>query len=375
MKYRLGFLAVCFGLATSATWAGQAATPTSGPGDSEQVLKAEQAMALILVGDGSGHVTSVSVGVVIRPDGVLLTGYHALKGASEVQVRLQSGEVYDQVGLTGFDERRDVAALHIAAQGLAALPSSAAESSAPGDKINVLTVSGDLAWTATEGILGRTRLADDVAGAGRGYRVIEFAAPLPADLVGGALVNSHGQLLGILTAPPTTKGSQFAVPLATVAGLPGEGRLTALGSGKNLVLPTASRPSGPARHEQPAGNAALAHARSLRVRSNTTFFSTFMLEKELMGDSRFRTLGLELVNGYQGGDLLITVDRPLFTYDFTYSVTSAQSGVLLLTGKVTAIDGPHAAEGIGNKLVQALQDARGLKAAADQNHVAIAPWL
>jgi len=375
MKYRLWFLAVCFSLATSATWAGQAPTPTSGPGDSEQVLKAEQAMALVLVGDGSGRVTSVSVGVVIRPDGVLLTSYHALKGASEVQVRLQSGEVYDQVSLTGFDERRDVAALHIAAQGLAALPSSAAETAAPGDKINVLTVSGDLAWTACEGVLGRTTLADGVAGAGRGYRVMEFTAPLPADSIGGALVNSHGQLLGILTASPKVTGSQFAVPLATVAGLPGEGGLTALGSGRNLVPPVASPRSGSPDQEQLPGNAALAHAHSLRVRSNTTFFSPFMLEKELMGDSQFRALGLELVNGYQGGDLLISVDRPLFTYDFTYSVTSARSGVLLLTGKVTAIDGPHAAEGIAKRLVKLLGEARGLKAAADQNQVAIAPWL
>ena len=140
------------------------------------------------------------------------------------------------------------------------------------------------------------------------------------------------------------------------------------------MLPALPSHSGPAEHEQPASDAALAQAQSLRVTSSTTFLSPFMLEKELMANSQFRVLGLNLVNGYRGGDLLINVDRPLFTYDFTFSVTSAQSGVLLLTEKVTAIDGPHAAQDIAHKLVKALQEARALKA-ADQNQVAVASWL
>jgi hypothetical protein len=375
MKYGLWFLVVCFGLATSAAWAGQAATPTSGPGDLDQFSKAEQAIALVLVGDGNGRLTSVNVGVMIRPDGVLLTSYHALQGALEVQVRLRSGEVYDQVSMMGSDERRDVAALHISAQGLTSLPPSTAADAVPGDKIHVLTASGNPAWSVSEGVLGQTHLADDVPGAGRGYRVTEFTAVLPPHSLGGALLNSRGQFLGILTGSPNSAGNQFAVPLETVAGLSGEGRLTALGSGKNLVLPAVPSHSGPAEHQPTVPDAALANAQSLRVTSSTTFFSPFMLEKELMANSQFRVLGLNLVNGYRGGDLLINVDRPLFTYDFTFSVTSAQSGVLLLTGKVTAIDGPHAAQGIANKLVQALQDARALKAAADQNQAAVAPWL
>ena len=73
-------------------------------------------MALILVGDGGGRVQSVSTGVIIRSDGIVLTAYHPLKGAQEVQVRLSDGEIYDQVDLMGFDERRDVAALALYCQ-------------------------------------------------------------------------------------------------------------------------------------------------------------------------------------------------------------------------------------------------------------------
>src|ERR1039458_1193654 len=48
-----------------------------------------------------------------RSDGVLLTSYHALKNAREVQVRLKSGETFDRAVLMGVDERRDVAAVRI----------------------------------------------------------------------------------------------------------------------------------------------------------------------------------------------------------------------------------------------------------------------
>ncbi len=66
------------------------------------------------------------------------------------------------------------------------------------------------------------------------------------------------------------------------------------------------------------------------------------------------------MNRNQGGELLVTIDRPLFTYDFTYAVSDSHSGIVLATGKVTALDGPHAAQGIAKKLVQELEKARAV---------------
>jgi hypothetical protein len=364
MKSLLAFLAIGVGLATGTVWAGQSASAASSTqGNLELFSKAVQAMALVVAGDGSGDAPCVSVGVIAGSDGVLLAGYHALKGGLEVQVRLQSGEVYDQVSLLGFDERRDVAALHIPAQGLTSLARAAVTESAPGDKIHLLTTDGATGWTSYEGVLGPVQMADQVSGAGVGYRVIQFTAQLPAGALGGALLNSRGQLLGILAGPPNSAGHQFAIPLESIAGLPMERRVTALGSGKNLTLSAVSPRSEPADDKRSTSVTSFANAQSLRVTSNTTFFSPFMLEKELLGNSEFRVLGLGIVNGFRGGDLLVNVDRPLFTYDFTYTVTNAQTGVVLATGKITAIDGPHAAQGIAKVIVRELEKARGLRAA------------
>jgi hypothetical protein len=320
-------------------------------------------MVLILVGNGGGRVQSVSAGVSIRSDGVVLTAYRPLKGAQEVQVRLRDGEVYDQVDIIGFDERRDVAALHIPASGLASLSGAALEEAMTGDKIHVLSADGAMAWSSSGGVLGPVRLADEVLGAGHGYRVIQFMAPSPQGALGGALVNARGQLLGIITGSPIIGGQQFAVPMESVAGLPAQCLHMALGTGKNLTWPTVISNQGPSPEEQPIPITSLARARTLRVTSKTTFFIPFMLEKELLNNAEFRALGINVLDDRGGGELLVNVDRPLFTYDFTYSVSDSHSGIVLATGKVTAIDGPHAAQGIAKKIVLELEKARALQAA------------
>jgi len=334
------------------------------PINSDSLTPAEQAIALVLVGDGAGRVLSASSGLIIRSDGVLLTTYHFVKGAQEVQVRLRNGEVYDQVELLGFDERRDVAALRLPASGLAAFAGAGPEVVKPGDKVRVLAADGSLAWRSVEGVLGPVRLADEFPGAGQGFRVVQFTAPMPPSSLGGALTDSQGRLLGFIPGSPKAAGQPFAIPWQSVAGLPslGFGR-TALGNGKNLTLPHTA-PNVEAAAEGPSVPAtALARARSLRVTSTTSFFTPFMLEKELMDNAQFRALGVNVVNGFKGGELLVTVERPLFTYDFTYSVSDVQTDIVMATGKVTAIDGPHAAQGIARKLVTELEGARGMQAA------------
>ena len=86
----------------------------------------------ILVGKGDGQVAGVASGVIIRSDGVILTANHVVKGMREVQVRLKSGEIYDQVELLASDERRDVAALRVSATGLPVLPRTGSPVRMPG---------------------------------------------------------------------------------------------------------------------------------------------------------------------------------------------------------------------------------------------------
>jgi len=66
----------------------------------EQIVEhVSPSVALILVGQGGEQATAVGSGVIVKPDGKLLTALHLVKGADTVQVRLKNGEIYDRVDL------------------------------------------------------------------------------------------------------------------------------------------------------------------------------------------------------------------------------------------------------------------------------------
>jgi S1-C subfamily serine protease len=118
-----------FNLLAIAVFCGMSLPNLMWQGGSPQALSGDQVVervspsaVSILVGKGDGQVAGVASGVIIRSDGVILTANHVVRGMREVQVRLKSGETYDQVELIASDERRDVAALRIPATGLPVLP-------------------------------------------------------------------------------------------------------------------------------------------------------------------------------------------------------------------------------------------------------------
>src|SRR5260370_34994256 len=111
----------------------------------------------------------------------------------EVQVRLKSGETYDQVELIASDERRDVAALRIPAAGLPVLPIGNSANAASGATVFVVSNAVALPWTASSGILSATRAAHDDPGAGSGYRILQFPAPFAPGSTGGALVDPEAR--------------------------------------------------------------------------------------------------------------------------------------------------------------------------------------
>lgn len=77
---------------------GQSGTPQALSGD-QVVERVSPSAVSILVGKGDGQLAGVGSGVVVRSDGVILTANHVVKGMREVQVRLKSGEIFDQVEL------------------------------------------------------------------------------------------------------------------------------------------------------------------------------------------------------------------------------------------------------------------------------------
>ena len=144
----------------------------------QMVDKAYPSVALVLAGRAPGQVAStLGAAVVVHSNGILLTAYHVVKDAYSLQVRFKTGEVFDQVQLLGVDTRRDIAAIRISAAALPVLPIAIAAQAKAGDPVAVVSHPSSLQWSASAGIVSAYRLADEVPGAGTGYRLIQFTAP------------------------------------------------------------------------------------------------------------------------------------------------------------------------------------------------------
>ncbi|MBC7932503.1 MAG: hypothetical protein H7Z38_18245 [Rubrivivax sp.] len=108
--------------------------------------------------------------------------------------------------------------------------------------------------------------------------------------------------------------------------------------------------------------ALLGRARTVYVESDTTFFEPVQLQNALRKRQEMDSWQMAIVDGWDKrnvADVLIEVDRPLFTYTFTYKVTHRSTGVLLATGKVTAFDSDGAAPKIAKRIVEEIAKARG----------------
>jgi len=203
------------------------------------VDKAYPSVALVLAGRGPGQAAnSLGAAVVVRPNGILLTAYHVVKDAYSLQVRFKSGEVFDQVQLLGVDARRDIAAIRISAGALPVIPIAIAAQAKAGDAVAVVSHPASLQWSVSTGVVAASRLADEVPGAGTGYRLIQFTAPASSGSSGGVLIDTRGNALGLIVGSLTGgQNLNFAVPIDSVLGLGEMAATKSFANGSTLSPP------------------------------------------------------------------------------------------------------------------------------------------
>ncbi len=155
-------------------------------------------------------------GVIISPDGYILTCYHVIEKASSLQVTLYDNRTF-RATVEGTDPTTDLALLRIEAEGLPYLEFGDSDALRVGDWVLAVGNPFNLTSTVTAGIVsakGRT-----LGLLREKFRVESFiqtdAAVNPGNS-GGALVNIEGKLVGINTAiasmTGTFAGYSFAVP-------------------------------------------------------------------------------------------------------------------------------------------------------------------
>ena len=106
----------------------------------------------------------------------------------------------------------------------------------------------------------------------------------------------------------------------------------------------------------------LSRARTFFIDSDTSFFESVQLQNAIRSRTETNAWQLAIIDSGDKAniaDVLVSIDRPLFTYTFTYKVTHRATGILLATGKVTAFDGNTAAPMLAERIVEEIRKARG----------------
>ena len=106
----------------------------------------------------------------------------------------------------------------------------------------------------------------------------------------------------------------------------------------------------------------LSRARVLYIYSNTTYFESVQLQNALRKRAETDRWQLAMVDGWEQrsiADMIIEIDRPFFTFTYTYKLTDRATGIVLATGKLNAFDGNAAAPMLAERIVEEMARARG----------------
>lgn len=165
---------------------------------------------------GTQEQTGLGSGVIISPDGYILTNNHVVEGADDIEVTLTDSR-QAKASVIGTDPETDLAILKIALDKLPVIVLGNSDQLDVGDQVLAIGNPFGVGQTVTSGIvsaLGRSQL-----GINTFENFIQTDAAINPGNSGGALVDVYGNLLGINTAIYSRSGGSmgigFAIPVST----------------------------------------------------------------------------------------------------------------------------------------------------------------
>ena len=151
-------------------------------------------------------------GVIVQRDGTILTNYHVIDGAEQIQVELTNHRVF-KAKVVGSDPPSDLAVLKIDAKDLDALSLGNSDQVRVGDIALAIGNPLGLGQTVTAGIISAKGRATGLSD-GSFEDFLQTDAPINQGNSGGALINTRGELIGISSQILSTSGGNIGIGFA-----------------------------------------------------------------------------------------------------------------------------------------------------------------
>src|SRR5437763_14665017 len=156
-------------------------------------------------------------GFIIDKEGHILTNYHVIADARQVEVTLHNRKKY-RATIVGTDRSHDLAVIQIKAPDLTPMVLGESKNLQVGQKVYAIGNPFGLAGTLTSGIVSSIRSVQEPNGININEAIQTDAAINPGNS-GGPLLNSHGEVIGINTMIASSVGQNagigFAIPINT----------------------------------------------------------------------------------------------------------------------------------------------------------------
>lgn len=162
--------------------------------------------------------TGAGTGIIVSADGYIITNNHVIEGADKIKVILSDEETEYEAKLVGTSADNDIAVLKVEATNLTPAVFGDSDVLEIGDEVVAIgNALGKLSSTVTHGIISSTAREvsiDDVT-----INALQTDAPVNSGNSGGALINSYGEVIGVVYAKGNdmvSDGIAYAIPINNV---------------------------------------------------------------------------------------------------------------------------------------------------------------
>jgi Trypsin-like peptidase domain len=151
------------------------------------------AVVTVLAYNQNGEQLGLGSGFVVRDDGLIVTNYHVIQGASSVKVGSKDIGAFSVKGVVVAHRQMDYAVLKINAEDLPVLPVGDADRVKLGEGVVAIGNPKGLTGTISAGLISQVRDEGD-------FTMLQTSAPIYPGNSGGPLINKRGEAVGIITA-------------------------------------------------------------------------------------------------------------------------------------------------------------------------------
>jgi len=182
--------------------------PAPSLADANKIFNENSRSVVVIVAlDKQGNPVGQGSGFVVRSDGAIITNYHVISGAEDIQVKAGK-EVLPVEGIIYIDKENDLVILKAKAKALPAVRLGDIAKVSVGEKVYVIGSPQGLENTISDGILSGIREVDPKR------KIIQITAPVSEGSSGGPVFNDNGEVIGVVTfLIKESQNLNFAMPI------------------------------------------------------------------------------------------------------------------------------------------------------------------